>query len=141
MSVKLPRTSDLVRRLAPVAASAILAVGLWGCQTSGPSDITGSLGEKAEARPSDPRRDLETYRDRFKANPKDSEAALRYGKALRSIGQKAQAVAVLEQASLANPNNQALLAGYDRALADNGNFQQALDVLGRAHKPEDPGWT
>ncbi|TKW77777.1 MAG: hypothetical protein DI543_13890, partial [Bradyrhizobium icense] len=97
MSVKLPRTSDLVRRLAPVAASVILAVGLWGCQTSGPSDITGSLGEKAEARASDPRRDLETYRDRFKANPKDSEAALRYGKALRSIGQKAQAVAVLEQ--------------------------------------------
>jgi Flp pilus assembly protein TadD len=141
MSVKLPRTSDLVRRLAPVAASAILAVGLWGCQTSGPSDITGSLGEKAEARASDPRRDLETYRDRFKANPKDSEAALRYGKALRGIGQKAQAVAVLEQASLANPNNQALLAGYGRALADNGNFQQAFDVLGRAHKPEDPDWT
>ena len=48
---------------------------------------------------------------------------------------------MLEQASLANPNNQALLAGYGRALADNGNFQQAFDVLGRAHKPEDPDWT
>src|SRR5437868_9772863 len=100
MSLKLPRSSDLVRRLASVAASVVLAAGLWGCQTSGPSDITGSLGEKAEARPSDPRRDLDVYRERFKANPKDVDAALRYGKALRSTGQKAQAVAVLEQASL-----------------------------------------
>src|SRR5689334_8967481 len=141
MPVKLPSSSDLVRRLAPVAASAIMAVGLWGCQTSGPSDITGSLGEKAEAKASDPRRDLDTYRERYKTNPKDIDAALKYGKALRSTGQKAQAVAVLEQASLANSNNQALLAGYGRALADNGNFQQAFDVLGRAHKPEDPDWT
>ena len=36
--------------------------------------------------------------------------------------------------------NKALLAGYGRALADNGNFQQALDVLGRAHTPDDPDW-
>ena len=98
MLPKYPRQPGPVRRLAPAAACLILAVGLWGCQTSGPSDITGSLGEKAEVKASDPRRDVDTYRERFKANPKDSEAALKYGKALRSIGQKAQAVAVLEQA-------------------------------------------
>ena len=33
-----------------------------------------------------------------------------------------------------------MLAGYGRALADNGNFQQAFEVLGRAHSPEDPDW-
>lgn len=141
MPPKFPRQCDLVRRLAPAVASVILAVGLWGCQTSGPSDVTGSLGEKAEARGSDPRRDVETYRERFKVNPKDGDAALKYGKALRATGQKAQAVAVLELASMSNPNNPALLAGYGRALADNGNFQQAFDVLARAHKPEDPDWT
>ena len=141
MHRKFPRQPGLLRRLAPAAACAILAVGLWGCQTSGPSDITGSLGEKAEAKASDPRRDLDTYRERFKANPKDNEAALKYGKALRATGQKSQAVAVLEQASMANPGNPALLAGYGRALADNGNFQQAFDVLARAHKPEDPDWS
>jgi Flp pilus assembly protein TadD len=140
MRPEFSRQSSLIRRLAP-AACVILAVGLSGCQTSAPGDITGSLGEKAEAKAADPRRDLDTYRERFKANPKDSEAALKYGKALRSTGQKSQAVAVLEQSSMANPSNQALLAGYGRALADNGNFQQAFDVLGRAHKPEDPDWT
>jgi Flp pilus assembly protein TadD len=141
MHPKFPRQTSPVRRLAPAAACLMLAVGLWGCQTSGPSDITGSLGEKADVKASDPRRDLDTYRTRFKANPKDADAALKYGKALRSTGQKSQAVAVLEQASMANPGNMPLLAGYGRALADNGNFQQAFDVLARAHKPEDPDWT
>lgn len=141
MSANSTRQPGMARRIAPAAACVVLAVGLWGCQTSGPSDITGSLGEKAEAKASDPRRDLGTWRERFKANPKDGEAALKYGKALRATGQKAQAVAVLEQASMANPGNHALLAGYGRALADNGNFQQAFDVLGRAHKPEDPDWS
>src|SRR5215831_6187988 len=101
MRPKFPGHSSLIGRLAP-AACVILAVGLSGCGTSGPSDITGSLGEKAEARTADPRRDLDTYRERFKANPKDIDAALKYGKALRSTGQKSQAVAVLEQASMAN---------------------------------------
>ena len=41
---------------------------------------------------------------------------------------------------MASPSNRALLAGYGRALADNGNFQQAFDVLARAHTPENPDW-
>ena len=123
-----------------MASSAILALGLCGCQVTA-SDVTGSIGEKAEAsRAADPRRDVELYQERYKANPKDTDAALQYGKALRATGQKSQAVAVLEQTTLADPSNKALLAGYGRALADNGNFQQAFDVLGRAHSPENPDW-
>src|SRR6202171_2050774 len=127
--------------LASTASSAILVLGLCSCQTAATSDITGSLGEKTEAsRGVDPRREVESYRDRFRANPKDADAALQYAKALRAAGQQAQAVAVLEQATIAQPGNQALLAGYGRALADNGNFQQAFDVLSRAHTPDDPDW-
>jgi Flp pilus assembly protein TadD len=47
---------------------------------------------------------------------------------------------VLEQATIAHPTDKALIAGYGRALADNGNFQQAFDVLGRAHTPNAPDW-
>ena len=131
----------LARLLASTASSAILVLGLCSCQTAGTSDITGSLGEKTEASSSaDPRREVEFYRDRFRANPNDADAALQYGKALRAAGQRAQAVAVLEQATIAHPGNKALLAGYGRALADNGNFQQAFDVLSRAHTPDDPDW-
>src|SRR5882724_9321561 len=142
MSEKSPRRSGRVSHLAGTVSAAILLIGLSACQTSGPSDITGSLGETAEPgqASADPRRDIDTYRDRVRANPKDADAALKYARALRATGQRAQAVAVLEQAVLAQPGNKALLAGYGRALADNGNFQQAFDVLGRAHTPEDRDW-
>lgn len=124
-------------RAAPVL-SAVLFLGLCGCQTDGLSDITGSLGDKAEK--TTPAHGLDYYRDRHQANPNDAQAALNYAKALRSAGQRAQAAAMLEQATIAHPEDKALLAGYGRALADNGNFQQAFEVLGRAHSPEDPDW-
>jgi Flp pilus assembly protein TadD len=134
----------LARLLASTGSMAVLALALCGCQAAGileASDVTGSLGEKTEAgRASDPRRDVELWHERFRANPKDAAAALQYARALRASGQRAQAVAVLEQATIAQPSDRALLAGYGRALADNGNFQQAFDVLSRAHTPDDPDW-
>jgi Flp pilus assembly protein TadD len=130
---------SLARLLASAAVTAILAAGLGGCQTM--SDITGSITSKAEAGPGgDPRSSVDVYGERYRGNPKDAEAALAYGQSLRATGQRAQAVAVLEQATIAHPGNKALLAGYGRALADNGNFQQAFDVLTRAHSPDNPDW-
>jgi Flp pilus assembly protein TadD len=133
--------SSRVTRLLACTSILILTLGLGSCTNSGLSDITGSIGEKADIGPAgDPRRDAEAYQERYRANPKDADAALRYGKALRASGQRAQAVAVLEQGTIAHPGNKLLLAAYGRALADNGNFQQAFEVLGRAHSPDDPDW-
>jgi Flp pilus assembly protein TadD len=141
MFAQLRQTHSIARVGVSIASSAILLLGLCSCQTAGDLDVTGALGDKAGAsRPADPRRDLDADRERFRANPKDVDAALQYAKALRATGQKAQAVAVLEKASLEVPGNKALLGGYGRALADNGNFQQAFDVLSRAHSPADPDW-
>jgi len=132
----------LARRIIAAAFMGAGAIGLCSCQTTASPDITGSIGDKAEASPSadSSRRDIESYRERYRANSKDPATALQYGTALRARGERAQAVAVLEQAAIANPGNKALLAGYGRALADNGNFQQAFDVLSQAHSPEDPDW-
>src|SRR3954451_19994476 len=133
---------SLARFLSSAAVTAVLAAGLGGCQTM--SDITGSLtsssSSRAQAVPDDPQRAVEVYGDRYRANPKDAEAAWGSGQALRATGQRAQAAAVLEQASLAHSGNKALLAAYGRALADNGNSQAAFDVLGRAHSPANPDW-
>ena len=129
------------RFLCSAAMTALLAAGLGGCQTM--SDVTGSLtssSSKAEAAPEDPLRAAEVYGERYRANPKDAQAALAYGQALRTTGQRAQAVAVLEQATIAHPSNKELLAAYGRALADNGNSQAAFDVLSRAHTPANPDW-
>ena len=141
MLQKLPQRHRFARILASTAWSTILLLGLCSCQTDGMSDITGSLGEKTETSSTvEPARRVEFYGDRFRAHPEDAEAALQYGKALRAAGQRAQAVAVLEQATIAHPSDKSLLAGYGRALADNGNFEQAFDVLSRAHTPDNPDW-
>ena len=133
------RQSSLARLLGSAAIAALLAASLGGCQTM--ADVKGALTAKAEPAPdADPRRAAEAYAERYRANPKDADAALRYGLALRATGQRAQAAAVLEQGSIAHPTNKQLIAAYGRALADNGNFQQAFDVLGRAHSPDNPDW-
>ena len=135
-----------VSALASAARPALLLLALCSCQTTSTADIagadvTGALGESADAKhPGDSRRDVESYGERYRANPDDADAALQYGKALRGAGQRAQAVAVLEKATLAHPADRALKAGYGRALADNGDFEQAFDVLSHAHTPEDPDW-
>jgi Flp pilus assembly protein TadD len=126
---------SLSRLLASAAVAALLAASLGGCQTM--SDITGSLTAKAD---SDPQHAVEVYGERYRTNPKDPDTALAYGQALRANGQRAQAAAVLEQASIAHPGDRRLLAAWGRALADNGNFQQAFDVLSKAHTPDNPDW-
>jgi Flp pilus assembly protein TadD len=130
---------SLARLLASAAVTALLAASLGGCQTM--SDVTGALATRSEPNPqADPQRAVEIYGDRYRANPKDAEIALAYGQALRANGQRAQAAAVLEQATIAHPGNKAMLAAYGRALADNGDLQQAFDVLSRAHAPDNPDW-
>ncbi len=128
----------LARHLAFAALTVVLAAGLGGCQTM--SDVTGSLASKADPVPDDPRRAVDYYGERYRSNPKDVDAAIGYGQALRMTDQRAQACAVLEQATIAHPGNKTLLAAYGRALADNGNSQAAFDVLGRAHTPDSPDW-
>jgi Flp pilus assembly protein TadD len=135
------------RFLTSAATAVILAAALAGCQTTARSpDITGSLGDgllsaRAEI-PSDrdTRISTEALGERYRANPRDPEAAIKYGQALRANGQYTQAVAVLEAATLVNSGNKALLATYGRALADNGNYKQAFETLSLAHTPADPDW-
>ena len=139
--MRLLRSPHLPRLALFATSFAVVLLGLGACQTADLGEVTSSLGDRTDkTAPADPRAEAELYRERFRATPGDPEIALKYGDALRANGQRSQAVAVLEQATIANPSNKALLAGYGRALADNGNFQQAFDVLSRAHSPEDPDW-
>jgi Flp pilus assembly protein TadD len=138
-----PKPPGLTRRFAPVALAALLALAATACQTTSPtasSDITGSLAMASAPPEADWRRSAEAWGERYRANPTDPEAAMNYAQALRGNGQRAQAAAVLEQASLHNPKHMALLGAYGRALADVGNYKQALEVLNRAHAPDQPDW-
>jgi Flp pilus assembly protein TadD len=127
------------RLYSSIALLALLAAATAGCKTTN-SDVTGSIGASASADSGDMHRTAEAWGERYKTNQRDPETAMGYARSLRAIGQRAQAVAVLEQASIVNPKNNALLGAYGRALADAGAFKQALDVLSRAHSPDQPDW-
>ena len=129
-----------VRLLAFAATVAALALPAAGCKTT-VDEITGSVAEpRAPSTEAEWRGALETYGNRYRANPSDAKAAIAYAKALRATDQRAQAVAVLQQASIRNPHDTALLGAYGRALADAGQYTEALDALGRAHSPDNPDW-
>ena len=127
--------------IASAAALAAVALATAACTTTGSEDITGSISAPPGAQSdAEWRRDLAMWGDRYKRNPNDADAAIGYARALRATEQRAQAVAVLEQATIRNPNSMPLLGAYGRALADAGRYQQALDALGKAHTPDNPDW-
>ena len=131
------------RLLTSVAISGLLAIAVAGCKTLETPETTGSLplGTTASVGSTpEEQRDAEAWGARYRANPRDAEAAIQYARRLRENGQRAQAVAVLEQAAIRSPDDKRLLGAYGRALADVGNYSQALDVLGRAHSPDQPDW-
>jgi Flp pilus assembly protein TadD len=133
--------SRSVRLFGSAAVLVIVAAATAGCQTTQLSETTGSVpiaaSDHADA---DPRRDVEMYGQQYRANSSNVDIALRYAQALRVAGQRAQAVAVLERASIESPRNKAVLGAYGRALAETGFYDQALDVLDRAHTPDQPDW-
>jgi Flp pilus assembly protein TadD len=134
-----PKSARTARFLASAAVVALLALPVAGCMTAG-DDVTGSVGNSTPRSEAEWRQSLDASGARYRANPDDAQAAMAYARGLRATDQRAQAVAVLEQASIRNPANMTLLGDYGRALAEAGDLNQALDVLGRAHTPDNPDW-
>jgi Flp pilus assembly protein TadD len=135
------RPGRTARYLACTAVMGCVAITAAGCVTNGSSDTTGSIAATATPRTdAEWRRESDAQGARYRANLGDPDAALAYARSLQALGQRAQVVSVLQQASMHNPNDMALLGAYGRALADVGNYDQALEVLGRAHTPDQPDW-
>lgn len=138
------RPGRTARLLACAAVIGGVAFTAAGCVTTGITDTTGSIASAptpVTARTdADWRRESEAQAARYRANPGDPDVAIAYAQALHALGERAQAVSVLQQASMHNPNNKAVLGAYGRALADVGNYPQALEVLSRAHTPDQPDW-
>jgi Flp pilus assembly protein TadD len=123
--------------------AACLAAG--GCQNTGMSDVTGSIGASQDrALPgSEPelRRYSEDWGRRYDANPESKIAAMNYAKALRALTQYSQAVAVMQRLAAKFPKDMEILGAYGKALADAGRLAEAADVLSRSHTPERPNWS
>ncbi len=122
-------------------AAAVVALSLGGCLARGTPETTGSL-QRTDAPVSEAslRQSSEALGQKFEANPADADTAIAYAGTLRRLGQHAQAVAVLQQATIRNPRALPVLAAYGKALAEAGRFREAQEVLAKAHLPERPDW-
>lgn len=133
---------------AAARCAAILSIGatLAGCMTN--KDVTGSIQPTSASREIDASGDAQArwralaakYGPEYEKNPNDAATAYAYGVTLRALGQRAQALAVLEAASLKNPNQRQIIGAYGRALADAGRYEDALGALNKAHSPDAPDW-
>jgi Flp pilus assembly protein TadD len=135
---------DGARRCAVSALTILAFVALSGCSKT-LSDVSGSIGTTAYAKPPTEegalRRYAEEWGRRYDANRKDKATALTYARALHALDQNAQAVAVLQGLAIQNPEDLKVLSAYGKALADAGRLKEAADVLTRAHTPERPDWS
>jgi Flp pilus assembly protein TadD len=137
----MPLKTSTVHLFASAAVAAVLALSAGGCSNIGSRDVTGSVGTaNTPAGEAEERHSVDALGARYRNNPGDVDAAIAYARALRTTGQRAQAVAVLEQASIRNPRSMPLLGAYGRALAEAGQYRQALETLDHAHTPDNPDW-
>jgi Flp pilus assembly protein TadD len=82
---------------------------------------------------------MEAWAARYQTS-QDRDTALNYAQALRANNQPEQAVAVLQDAMLKYPHDPAVASAYGKALANNGDFDQALKVIRNANSPTNPDW-
>jgi len=84
--------------------------------------------------------DLDTLAAAHKADPANAAAALAYAKALKIAGAKTDAIAVLETAARAKPNDRQLTLERGLLALELGDTANAETLLRTAHDPKAPDW-
>ncbi len=143
-----PPKCHIGRHAASISGPAMILAACFafgGCQTTGLSDVTGSISPSQSA--TLPTSDLELRGyvqeagKRYDAHPESKTVAMNYARGLRAVTQYAQAVAVMQRLAVKYPKDMEVLGAYGKALADAGRLREAADILPRAHTPERPNWS
>jgi Flp pilus assembly protein TadD len=141
---KLPRA----RSLLVIAGVGLLAGGcssqlgsaqalLTAAQAPSLSDATKSPSEDSR---SELQKATEYWGKAYAKDPKDAKTAINYAKNLKALGEKQQALAVLQQASVYHGTNRALNAEYGRLALEFDQVSLAQKLLEQADDPANPDW-
>jgi Flp pilus assembly protein TadD len=76
----------------------------------------------------------------YAKNPRDAQSALNYARNLKALGEKRQALAVLQQASMANPNHRGISGEFGRLALEFDQVSLAQKLLDQAEDPASPDW-
>jgi Flp pilus assembly protein TadD len=124
-------------RLFVFASASACALLIAGC-SSAPKEE--QFATSASSSSSELQNAIGYWGERYKSNPSSAETSYAYARALLAADQRAQAVAVLQRAVLANPYDLNLKGALGNALAANGQYDEALNVFQQAHTPDRPNW-
>ncbi|NKM34570.1 tetratricopeptide repeat protein [Rhizobium laguerreae] len=137
-------TTTITNRILQGAAASLLVLALAGCSTTKDRMTTGSVPKLTKPVEEMDATELRSATDRlgqaYEKNPRDPVTGVNYANLLRMNGRDTQALAVMQQVAIANPGDRNVLAAYGKAQAAAGQFQQALDTIGRAQTPDRPDW-
>ncbi len=132
-------------------AAGALCIAFGACTQSSTSSLeelvnAGNMpkSETVGSVSADPKDDLAkatTYWGKeFTKNPRDPKAALNYAKNLKAMGEKRQALAVLQQASIFHGGNRELNSEYGRLALEFDQISLAQKLLEQADDPTNPDW-
>ena len=128
-------------RLLPVLLIGV-ALQLGGCRDFG--DMTASIASSSAQLPAD-EAGRRAYADHwgkvYAEKPGEKYASINYARALRALTRYKEASAVMQAAAVRAPKDFEVLGEYGKALADEGDLQQARDVLSRSYPADRPNWT
>ena len=137
-------TTTFTNRILQGAAASLIVLALAGCSTTKDRMTTGSVPKLTKPVEEMDATELRSATDRlgqaYEKNPRDPVTGVNYANLLRMNGRDAQALAVMQQVAISNPADRNVLAAYGKAQAAAGQFQQALDTIGRAQTPDRPDW-
>ena len=131
-------------RLGAIAFAVVVASAapLAGCLGLG--DGAASITSIYQPLPTDETA-LRAYADdwghRYDRNPGDKVVSINYARALRALTRYDEAAAVMQAAAVKSPRDFEVLGAYGKALADDGQFPQAKEVLAHSYTAERPDWT
>jgi len=96
------------------------------------------------AAPTDGRSELqkatEYWGEAYAKSPRDAQAAVNYARNLKALGEKRQALAVLQEASVFHANDRAINSEYGRLALEFDQVSIAQKLLERADDPTKPDW-
>jgi Flp pilus assembly protein TadD len=125
-------------------AAVFVCLAIGACTSGSGLDLASSSVNDHDAAAKDTRTDIakatDTSGKEFAKEPRNADKALAYARNLKAIGEKRQALAVLQQAASFNAGHRALNSEYGRLALEFDQLSLAQQLLEAADDPANPDW-
>lgn len=138
-------TAPRLRRALAAVVVAGTGLSVGACAQLGSTSPQLSALQAAAAKPAtDSRTELqkatEYWGKAYAEDPRDAQNALNYARNLKALGEKRQALAVMQQAVVFHGSNRAIIGEYGRLALEFDQVSVAQKLLEQADDPTNPDW-